>query len=74
MYNRCDNIGKKPGARKGKQRLAWDATVCTHASEAAGVSAWEAEIMGMIKEEGTSQNADRKRVTKESDYKSTETS
>ena len=35
---------------------------------------WEAETMGMIKEEGTSQNADRKRVMKELDYKSTDTS
>lgn len=36
--------------------------------------AWEVEIMGMSKEQGTSQNANRKRVMKESDYKSMETS
>lgn len=45
-------------------------------SEAGGVTkvAWEAEVMGMIKEKGTSQKADRKREAKEFDYKSTETS
>lgn len=38
MCKRSENTGKKPVARKGKQRLAWDAMVCTYTSEAAGVT------------------------------------
>lgn len=77
MCKRSENTGKKPVARKGKQRLAWDATVCTYTrqrQQELQKMAWEAENVGMIKDEGTSENADRKRATKESDYKSIETS
>lgn len=64
---------EKPVARQGKQRLAWDAIVCTYTGqgkEKLEQTVWEAEILGTITEE--SQNADRKRVVKESDCKSTD--
>lgn len=64
---------EKPAARQGKQRLAWDATVCTYTGqgqEKLEQMVREAEILGTITEER--QNADRKRVVKESDCKSTD--
>lgn len=75
MCRRCDNTGKKPAARKGK---GWPGMLwCVmYTSEAAGATKTNAGSRNhrIIGEEGTKQNVGRKRVTKESDYRSTETS
>lgn len=69
---------RKKASGKKRQTKGWPGMlgyVCTRQrQQEVQKMAWEAEIMGMIKEESTSQNADRKRVMKGSDYQSTEKS
>lgn len=70
----CDDTGRKASGMERQTKVGLGCyCMYIHRSEAKlQETVWEAEILGTITEESKSQNADRKRVIKESDYKSTD--